>query len=167
MGALEWWSNRRMWLGRDMWVEYFRVGAVNYWICLSGSWFLPLAWMKWMNPVKVTEVKEGNVAVVGKNTVSGSWLCGSEASDMERSLLLRPLIDCLSRSIWYQKLWSKGPFLRGKHTDKSKKRQLAGDDRGRNILKYSSLGTFIVEETVSLASVVSEYSNHNCYPVQQ
>lgn len=159
MGALEWWSNRRMWLGRDTWVEYFRVGAVNYWIWQAPGFCHWHEWLKWMNPVKVTEVKEGSVVVVDKNTASGSWLCGSEASDMDMSLLLWPLIDCLSRSILYQKLWSKGPFLRGKHTDKSKKRQLAGDDRGRNILKYSSLGTFVVEETVSLASVVSECSN--------
>lgn len=148
MGALEWWSNRRMWLGRGMWVEYFRVGVVNCWIWQAPRFCHWHEWLKWMNPVKVTEVKEENVAIVGKNTVSGSWLCGSEASDMEMSLLLWPLIDCLSRSIWCQKLWSKGPFLTGKHTDKSKKRQLAADDKGRNILKYSSLGTFIVEEIV-------------------
>lgn len=35
-----------------------------------------------------------------------------------------PLIDCFSRSIWHQKVWIKRTSIRGKYTDKNKKRQL-------------------------------------------
>lgn len=76
-GCVEWWSNRRMWLERDTWVEDFRVGAINYW-----AWQIPVFChrYKWLKRSELS--KDGWIQksqVTGRLESCLGHLCGQRS----------------------------------------------------------------------------------------